>query len=1225
MMGENVFTPNQENALGLDGHISLTANAGSGKTSVLVERYLKIALDKNVDLSKIVAITYTEKAASDLYSKVSKRIEEKITESHPEERQKYILLRRQLYSAKISTIHSFCKDVIKEFAIEAKVDTDFSIADDTLNNELIDISFEEFKREYLSPNNPLPEKEKVKFLVRMFGSWGNLREVISQMISERRTVFQLREKLYFKTASEITVFFDKAYCDQIGLIVRPVSDDFISVIERVNSGTLIPPKKGNESVVELVNSSLYKFKTIVNSEGKSLESFKLLCEILDKMLTQKCELLANYKKEFAEGKEFEESDLIKLGKYGKLKDRLKFENGCPNLHNVLAETGKFLMEMFECVFSKYDQKKSETSLLDFEDLLLKTEEVIKNENVRDLLKERFTYIMIDEYQDTNEIQYNIFLPLVNYLTENNFFVVGDEKQSIYMFRDAELEVFRATRKAIQKQAGISGIQELEESFRMAPGLALFANIIFSKIMANPMPEFNEVNYSPIVSAKKEDLENKIEILLIDNNSGELADANCKEIQLIAKRIKLLKEESALKGLSYKDMAILCRKKNVFSLIEKVFTVENIPYSILGGDGFYQRQTVYDVYNYLSFLVNKDDDVALVGLLRSPFFLLSDADILEISLENINEPDKTSAGLWTKFNVYSQKRFLHNEIVKTLSENIKCAATLDVPSLIRKITEEGNFLSVISARKNGKAEIDNLEKLIKNAAGFVSSGYRILYDYTEFLRDAIDNQSGEGLVSPGDESDTVKILTIHKAKGLQYKFVFIVNMDTVPDSRGAISKTVKIAKNVGLLTKLPPNNDFSGDYVETPIQKTFEYIRRKKEIAESRRLFYVAVTRAENYLFMSGIQTGKPFKENSFFSFLSEGLQDNFCGNKIELDGVLKRAVLEEGKYEIVEFNEKIEIPIIREIVYEQKDSESESEVPTKDIVKVDIEKLIEFPSEEIYSATKISTFLQCPLKYKLTYELGFGKFSYLTAQRIHEKKKDKPDFEFNTKEEQGQQPEGENKSVYNMLSLFKGSIIHAALEKNVGIQEVDSLIEIILRNETDFTRYNLIPLESLTEKVKNTLEVFYNSETYKELCLYGNFKNEFEISVRDSDYILYGIIDKVVFEGADKLLIVDYKTDTIFPADEAAIILRGKGYINQLMFYAYLLSRVTEKKEIEIRIVFVSYPDIEIKENVKPGELNSFGKQIGECVKSIREKRFMKNPQQCEHCQFALNIGCCII
>ena len=171
----------------------------------------------------------------------------------------------------------------------------------------------------------------------------------------------------------------------------------------------------------------------------------------------------------------------------------------------LAYFGKIFIYFFNKSLNLYSEKKKQEGYLDYEDILLFTQNILENEDVRKSLSEKFKYIMIDEYQDTNELQYNIFLPILDYLKCGNLFVVGDEKQSIYMFRDAELEVFNKTKLEIIHHAGKESLLTLPDSFRMAPNICVFVNSLFRKLFENPNPLFNEVEHSDIVCARNDDI------------------------------------------------------------------------------------------------------------------------------------------------------------------------------------------------------------------------------------------------------------------------------------------------------------------------------------------------------------------------------------------------------------------------------------------------------------------------------------------------------------------------------------------------------------------------------------------------------------------------------------------------------------------------------------------------------------------------------------------------
>ncbi|MEN3039626.1 MAG: UvrD-helicase domain-containing protein, partial [Candidatus Kryptonium sp.] len=260
------------------------------------------------------------------------------------------------------------------------------------------------------------------------------------------------------------------------------------------------------------------------------------------------------------------------------------------------------------------------------------------DDVRKKLANQFRYIMIDEYQDTNHLQYEIVKKLINEFSGNTkLFVVGDDEQSIYGFRGSDVEVFSVTKNEIIERNGEE--VPLSESFRLLKGIAAFVNAVFEKIMGEKISIY-EVEHKPIVVGRDIDDDGIVELLVVKKDSTEKEeDDESVEANFVAQRILgLLEDEKAYvykDGLKKKveagDIAVLIRNRNVLKPLESAFVKLGIPYIVSGGIGFYQTQEIYDFLNYLKFLVNTNDDVALVGILRSPFFAVSDREIFNISV------------------------------------------------------------------------------------------------------------------------------------------------------------------------------------------------------------------------------------------------------------------------------------------------------------------------------------------------------------------------------------------------------------------------------------------------------------------------------------------------------------------------------------------------------------------------------------------------------------------
>ncbi|MDP3442010.1 MAG: 3'-5' exonuclease, partial [Ignavibacteria bacterium] len=344
---------------------------------------------------------------------------------------------------------------------------------------------------------------------------------------------------------------------------------------------------------------------------------------------------------------------------------------------------------------------------------------------------------------------------VDYLKSGNLFIVGDEKQSIYRFRNAEIEIFSRTKLEIASNSETGKTLNLPHSFRMYPNIVLFVNYLFSKMLTEYNPELGELEYSELICAAQTEEIGNIEILI--------GNEDLEEAELIARKIKKLVAEAEVS--EYSEIGILCRKRKMFEALELKFANHKIPYSIIGGKGFYQQQVIYDIYNYLSVLLNNDDDAAMIGVLRSPFFNLSDSQILKLNQRN-------GKSLYEKLKDASILNSEYNNAYHIISSNILITRSVDIPQLIRKILNETNYWTIISSRKNSEQDIANLNKIIRIARNYSDKLFSHLFDFTQELRKEILDNEDEGHAQLSEGHNKVKIMTIHQAKGLEFKVVFV---------------------------------------------------------------------------------------------------------------------------------------------------------------------------------------------------------------------------------------------------------------------------------------------------------------------------------------------------------------------------------------------------------------------------------------------------------------------
>lgn len=1196
-MSSTYLTEDQINALEIKRHVTLTANAGSGKTFVLTQRFLEILLKTNTSLKQIAAITFTDKAAGELYTKISKSIlEASLKAESKNERLKYEQLRKQLVSANISTIHSFCTQILREFPIEAGIDANFSPIDSLLSKELINLSLNEAIKTFERSD----EKNVVlKWLIRIFGSVQSLAAQLEQAINHRNSVIELSKNIYNKKPGDIAQFFNAKLESYISKIFLAQIDQILFHIDRINSSAL----KKDSTIAEDISEMLQQIK----GKPAALDVFIILILMKNNILTGGLTV----RKDGYLGRKVPPElleDIMAVEKY--FTQIAEFENFStdPILHAQLAVFGKNFLLLFNSVLEIYENKKYEMGYLDFEDILIKTKNVLELPDVRQKLSQKYHYLMVDEYQDTNEIQYEIFLPILERLKTGNLFVVGDEKQSIYKFRDAELSVFTKTRNDINAEEGLSLI--LPASFRMAPMLCAFTNHLFRNLFTEVNPLFNEVSHTDLICAKKENLDASIEILLAEEKKDETSDS---ESELVTNKIVSL-ISSNKSEVKLGDIAILCRKRSSFAALEKTFLKFDLPYIIWEGKGFYQQQIIYDFYNYISFLANTSDETALVGILRSPFFFLSDTEILTISL-------KRGDNFWDKLILSTRNDEHLSALVSILFKHKNTMQSADMVTLLRTISEETNYLSVIAAREQGQKELANFEKLIQVTRNFFKQGFRNVFDYLNYLKEAIADVAEEGQAQVSLDENAIKIMTVHQAKGLEFKAVFIFDCNKEGASGNLNAKALEVNKEFGLMAKLPVENKFSGKYVTPPIVDLHNFLEAKKEVAELKRLFYVAITRAKNYLYFSAtIKPKAKFHQKSFLYLLSQGLISDFTethvANSIDLVFLEQNGNREIKAAKPVEFDVKV----VKQISHAENFKREKK--PSSENYNVNLSKIFDVQKEEIISASKVAIYNQCPTKYLLTYEYGYNELYDAYKKQKFENHQQKSNYEYETLEPgDNLQPTVTNGNyTANVISAeTKGKLIHSILEKDLPVEGIEPFL---------LKYFSTQKLEQSQELIKNfqtmlinELTNFYSSETYTKLKQQNDYKNEFQVYLKEKDFYLFGIIDKVIFSD-QTITIVDYKTDNV-PVEELQG--RAQDYFLQLIFYAFILKKLFPEKEgISLQIIFTKFPDELFTHQVTDSELIQLESFVIKMTDKIRKKEFSRSLHHCKQCHFADNRNSCI-
>lgn len=1187
-----VLTPHQAQALNYEKSISLSANAGSGKTFVLSKRYIQIALNTGTPLNKIAAITFTEKAAGELYRKIAIEIDRLLeSETDLNQKKKLISIQRQIVSANISTIHSFCIDILKNFPVEAELDANFIPIDARQSDELLDLSIEQI---FTSQSGDSVTGQIIKKLIRLFFSETKLKNELKLLFNKRKNLDILNNTLYSKGVKSIGVFYDSSFSDIMQKILKRELPLFISSVSRINDYVI--QNNDTNKYAGQAAGLISKFKT-TQDVFICLNQVNELNELL-------CTTSGTIRKQgyLPKGSEVDLSEKINICEefFNSFKMFKNVRIADPSTY-LVAEYGALINQLYLKVIENYSDRKSVQGFIDFEDILIKTKKLIELPAVKQMLSEKYSFLMIDEYQDTNDIQYDIFLPLLDNLKKGNLFIVGDEKQSIYMFRDADIAVFRKTKSDIENVSGTESVLSLPDSFRMSPAICLFTNKLFRKLFSESNELFNEVSHSDLICARKDDgFTGEIELLTAGKQTDETSEA-----ELVAARILKLKNETGT-SLNWGDITVLVRKRNTFPELEKSLTKFKIPYSIIGGRGFFQQQAIQDIYNFFSFLLDSNNNSALVGILRSPFYNIPDSKIFAIKL-------KGDESLWINIQNAANENLWQQVKIK-LSKYLRLASSVPVPEILRSILNEFEFLAVLGSGMNGRQEIANIEKLIKLTLDFHQKGFSTLYDYVDFLKNSISGVEDESQGGLAENEDTVNLMTIHQAKGLEFKAVFIYKCEETSKDNSINAKSIVVDKDFGILTKVPENGDYFRKYVSPPINLLHNFIEEKKSYAELKRLLYVAITRAEKYLFFSAFVEKAP-PVNSFAWLLRQGLGIDFHDDKIELEGELEFLKNLNGNYFNSKSNINVIIPVIKKI-------ETDPSFPEKTPVNINelnirINSIPDNSRNEIISATKFSVFMQCPLKYKLIYQFGFNKL--IENQGIWSiNSETSGQYEFN----QFEKISLANEDQYfeeNISAAVKGKIIHKILQHNPTEASLEKvMLSVIEANyRTTLTEHK----SNFIEEIKQQFGHLINSTEYGKLISAKKFYNEYEVYKKENDYFLFGVIDKLIFEN-EKLVILDYKTDNILKEE---LNKRAEHYKNQLSFYAYLINGFFKDiQEIEMKILFIKFPEYPISFNYSDQNKKETKLLIKNFINNLRENKFNPNLEHCGKCSFYINSKKCV-
>ncbi len=1301
-MSERKWTTEQMQAIKLKGaNILVSAAAGSGKTSVLVERIVNKIINDGVDIDKILVVTFTNAAASEMRQRLMDAIYKKIDENPNDDN-----LQRQLMlinKANISTIHSFCLNVIRNNFFEIGISNNFRVADSTeieiMKQEVIEDIFdneyesqnEDFTKlleKYASYNDDAKLKELILRIYEFIQSdpfpdkWlQNAVESYNIRYEEKSNIDDIKleevlpeDEANLQKSSETKIVLDfsktawgKVIVDKVKETLEDCKINLESAIQEVdtypNLIDFISVLKTDLQEIEQILTSNFSCDNAEKTEQISLleESsngqnennlWNKLYQDLNSKAWQTWPRKSKMSEEEKEAKERAKAirDLAKANftEIQKLA-RTNSEETVSDI-NAMYTTLKSIQNLVLKFEKEFAKRKREKNIVDFNDIEHLALKILVDDdgNPTEIAKKYdFNEIEIDEYQDSNSVQEYILNSVSN---GHNIFMVGDVKQSIYKFRQANPKLFmgkyneyslpkskdngenpiKADNTEGQNDNLTDFINEnrdvnqntkilLYKNFRSRKNILDITNLVFNNIMSKKLGEIEyteeeALNLGASFDEPSIDCETELNIIetndeickmknnrtALDSESNENNENSIKnnenedyqvienaalEARLVAKKIKELNKA----GQPYKNMTILLRSpKSVASIYEKELMDEGIPVFSDITTEYLNTIEIDTVMSILKIIDNPLQDIPFVTVLRSEIGGFTDNELIEIRLvdrnisyyrafEKAKDSNDISPELKEKINQFEN-------LLQELKEEEK---TKPLDELIWDIYNKTGYYHYVGLMPDGTLRQANLKKLFEKAREYEKISLKGLFNFILFM-EKVGTSSGsiDSARIIGENDDVVRIMSIHKSKGLEFPIVFLCNANKKFNLKDMNEKIV-LDNNLGI------GANYIIDGIEFPtIAKDAIKIKANKEaISEEMRVLYVALTRAKEKLIIVGTSDNveKKLQEkldeiNKYYKFtkpekLNPKLVEKYKTyldwielvykyndnpfmklsiiNKSELMAETQSKEQEETrkhKAEIIkEINEhrinKEEYEKINQMLNYTYKYENDVELPTKTSVTA-LKVLI----NSIKGATKINNFNKLNEIVNLSSfneeDLGLNNEERIFAEETNNTTKRKiPSFAQDKK----------------LSGSKRGTIVHLILSKitnEKNMDEVNNLIEKLqAKNAITEEEKSLIDMNIIKNYLNSELysEILQAKEIHRETPFYLNI-NSGEIYEKTNEPILVqGVIDIYYISKNDELVLVDYKTDYIREKETGKKELTQK-YKSQLDLYKRALEKALKRK-----------------------------------------------------------------
>lgn len=1232
-----------------NSNLLVSAAAGSGKTAVLIERIIKLILDEKnpIDINKLLVVTFTKAAATEMRERVGKAIEKALeNDVNNEHLQKQFLL---LSGADITTIDSFCKNVLTSNAHIVDYDSNIKVIDpgenEILASEIIDELFLELyeKRDekflklvdwYASKSNDDNLKDVVLTVSNFVNSYPFPNEWLDEM-AEFYNVKEKDEKFYLeKYILDIVEDANIKFEFLIQSIQREL-DEVENYVELEKYADIFQDLMEN---FEPLNDKIKVFLS-----KKSLESFNTLLLATNEFLNLKFGSFKIPAKTDESVKLFYNSIKPRLDSYKKeiYAELSKFNIEIDDIKAESKMIYPYMRALSDVVilFRKcFLDKKRNMNMVDFADIEHFALEILtdRDENgniisskVANEYIEKYEEVFIDEYQDSNMVQ-ELILSRVSRITPPNRFMVGDVKQSIYRFRQADPSIFM---KKYEEYSNFDDDKNsfykkimLYANFRSRKEVLEGTNYIFSKIMRKETGELDytdDERLNPRAVFKELDDENgyvggAVEINLVDENTenseedfeeNEFEDVKSFRLECIKianiiykminnpKNFKVLdKKTDEYKNVTYKDIVILMRSPSRNAkILEEVLNEYSIPLYAESTGGYFDAFEVDTIINLLKVIDNPISDIPLVAVMRSPIYNFNPRELSKIRLidnslsfydllmkileddvfedENLKEKIKKFI---TDLKIFSEKKVL-----------------MSTDELIWYLFKYTGYYNYVGLLEMGEQRKSNLMLLFEKARQYEKNSYKGLFNFINYIEKIkLKGQDTSEAKLISEDANVVKLMSIHKSKGLEFPVVILANTDKKFNFRADDSRLTLHQKLGYGATVYDMDKKMS---FKSIMKEKIENVKKKEQIAEEMRLLYVAMTRAKEKLIITGRVKdfsklkdelekvkGKPnnfeiLSSNNYLNWIMMSISDleNF-GEIFTATGEKRRFLGNDAlKFQLEvkdKFSEIIEYERIKEEIFSNNvlNNLGLNFEEKKEIVEVD--SLKDFLKDRFDKAYEYKDSLAKPSSISVS-EI---KKMIEVDENLHEEYYNK-NFNIELKT-----PEfihsGENKVAFN--SAEKGTIFHLVMQlldfSKFNLENFSNVRTEIKKQLTSFVERNILSVEEMetvniywiikfieSDIFKQIYRANLDNKLFKEKAINYNmklsevYKNS---KTGDEKIMVVGIIDLFFENENGEIVLVDYKTD--FVTEENLESIKEK-YKIQLNLYKDAIERNSAKKVVK--------------------------------------------------------------